>query len=950
LKNLAAAPEGEAWQAEPVPGEELDGRFLLTGLLGRGGFGAVFKAYDKKLGRDVAVKAVRTGARGALRQERLQLEAEAAARLSHPNIVTLFDLGSCEHGPYLVLELLRGESLGARLERGPLPPAEALRVATEVARGLAHAHARGVIHRDLKPLNVFLCEDGAVKLLDFGLAHAFGHRLASGGTPAYMPPEQRSGAPEDERTDVFALGVMLHEMLSGAPPFDPEASPRHVRPAPRLEVEGLPALGEFVARMVALDPLARPRDGAEALEALVAIAPATGGAAAPSGTVPAVRARRRRRVDRRVLVAAAAGVAVASAAYVVGRVLVPARPGASTGPIVAVADVANVPRDPELDAISGLLLTAIEQSPRLRVLPRTRLVDLSDREGGRPPARIDEHQGRRAARRARADVLVLTRVVRLDDVYVVEVRGVDPASDERRFSFTDQEPGKGNLLKLLDRAGERVRLALGEPPATIKERAIAAEAVTASLDAWRRYQDGMACFERRSFAGSFKECLEHFQSAVAIDPGFALAHLQTSFLHFLQGSPRALQKGSLARALEHEDRLPPSARLRMLGMSAFLDGRDLDAKRLLVQAADAAPDDKYAWWYAAEVPYHRDELAEALPLLRRVHELDPTWTAVVRHLAIALWASGGTDDLAALAAALEARGDAPESLLALCTAAPWLSPGLAVDACERARAAGGGEEADRLLAIALLAQGDRAALGVHLSRMAERSRPPSFDWYMSLWLRAQEGRWPEVVRAVAEAGDPDDSWQHATFAEMLAGTGDADRTRRTALRILELDRALVTNVAVYLAYQGDLARAAEFAPYLPPGSPRVKAYEAMVRWRRGDLAAAIDLLSDVAAVAPLSADPPIPPPLYLLGEALSDAGRDAEAVEALRRFGAMPMTYPSWFKPRARYHLARCLERMGDVQGARAEIRELLALWARASPEQPLLGEARALGARLGVR
>ena len=137
----------------------------------------MYEARDRELGRTVAFKAVRAGTRAATREERLLREAEAAARLSHPNIVTLYDVGRSEHGPYLVLELLRGRRRsrsGSRADRSPLR--EALRIALEVAKGVAHAHAQGVVHRDLTPANVFLCDDGQVKVLDFGMAHAFGRR------------------------------------------------------------------------------------------------------------------------------------------------------------------------------------------------------------------------------------------------------------------------------------------------------------------------------------------------------------------------------------------------------------------------------------------------------------------------------------------------------------------------------------------------------------------------------------------------------------------------------------------------------------------------------------------------------------------------------------------------------------------------------------------------------
>jgi hypothetical protein len=239
------------------------GRFQLGGTLGRGGFGVVFEALDRTLGRTVAFKAVRKVGDLQENAEMLLREAEAAAQLSHPNIVVLHDVGQCEHGPYLVMEFLRGRTLADRLADGAMPIEETLHVAREVAKGVAHAHARGVVHRDLKPGNVFLFDDGQVKVLDFGLARIFGRPKLEGGTDAYMAPEQRRGEPEDERTDVYALGVMLHEMLGGE------------RPAPGATVfppavGALPGVSGLLSRMLALDPAARPRSGTDALAELEA--------------------------------------------------------------------------------------------------------------------------------------------------------------------------------------------------------------------------------------------------------------------------------------------------------------------------------------------------------------------------------------------------------------------------------------------------------------------------------------------------------------------------------------------------------------------------------------------------------------------------------------------------------------------------------------------------------
>ena len=212
------------------------GPYEILASLGAGGMGEVYRARDPRLDRSVAVK-VLTSSRGATPEEleRFQREARAIARVSHPNICTVYDVGQEEGVPFLVMELLEGETLAERLWRGPIPIDAALAIATQIAEALDEAHRKDVVHRDLKPSNVMLTA-GGVKLLDFGLAKLRDgeyediaqkatkslHLTDQGtvlGTLPYMAPEQVEGRPADARTDTFALGVVLYEMTTGRAPF-----------------------------------------------------------------------------------------------------------------------------------------------------------------------------------------------------------------------------------------------------------------------------------------------------------------------------------------------------------------------------------------------------------------------------------------------------------------------------------------------------------------------------------------------------------------------------------------------------------------------------------------------------------------------------------------------------------------------------------------------------------
>ena len=205
------------------------GHYRIIALLGRGGMADVYRAEDERLGREVALKAVPPEfARDPERIERFEREVRAAARLSHPNIVTVFEFGHGEGQHFYTMDLMAGGDLKARIRTHPegMAPEEARRVASAVAQALDYAHRRGFVHRDVKPENILFDEDGRPQLTDFGIARAMesGTRMtATGmsiGSPHYMSPEQAQGLEVDGRSDLYSLGVVLYEMLTGRLPFE----------------------------------------------------------------------------------------------------------------------------------------------------------------------------------------------------------------------------------------------------------------------------------------------------------------------------------------------------------------------------------------------------------------------------------------------------------------------------------------------------------------------------------------------------------------------------------------------------------------------------------------------------------------------------------------------------------------------------------------------------------
>jgi len=363
------------------------GPYEIVALIGAGGMGEVYRARDTRLGRDVAIKVLPAAvAADPERLRRFEREARSTAALSHPNVLAIHDVGLHEGMPYLVEELLEGESLAERLVRGSLPVSEAVRVGVEIARGLAAAHGKEIVHRDLKPGNVFLTAGGTVKLLDFGLAKLVARAASPAtiaqattaaestelgvllGTASYMAPEQARGQAVDQRADVLAFGVVLYEMLAGRRPFQGATTTETLAAILRDEPAQLPGdvpapLAAVVATCLAKEPGQRYQRGSELRAALEAVQAGTAPAPGPRRAV--ARPARRWLLGVAALAVVAAVLVVLDAGGVRGRFA--ARPWAPARAVrLAVMPFANLAGDPEQEYLGdGLTQELIAQLGRL---------------------------------------------------------------------------------------------------------------------------------------------------------------------------------------------------------------------------------------------------------------------------------------------------------------------------------------------------------------------------------------------------------------------------------------------------------------------------------------------------------------------------------------------------------------------------------------------------------
>ena len=648
------------------------GHYDVVSRLGSGGMGVVYLARDRRLDRRVAIKVLPDGRVADERaRTRFRREAQALSRLNHPNIATIYDFDQHDGRDFLVMEYIEGQSL-RDVGVDPLPPAEVVRLGTQLAEALAAAHSAGVVHLDLKPGNLMRTPDGRLKVLDFGIARLHAVDSAEGtthtlvadgdtgtaanaaGSPPYMAPEQVAAGPVDGRTDIYAAGATLYELVTGrrlfteprgaalydsilrAKPDPPSGFNRDVDP----ELEGT------LLKALEKSPFKRQQDAKELLADLQRCA-----------TTSAAQAQRPHRWRRREIALTAAAVLVVIATT--GYALWPTPTGAkfNAREFVLIGDLDNRTDDPLLPRMvhEGLTM-ALQQSQFVNLVSQERVAETMRRMQRPPGSPLDEAAALDFARREAIPAFISGSVSRSGDTTQITVKVLEAGGGGLLFAESAEYRQPNELFATVDDLARRVRRNLGESLDKIAIRSQPLASVTTnSPDALRQYTKAV---EARAM-GRFEEVEAPLLAALQLDAGFAMAHLKLGdfYADVTGDDAKAAREIDLAHKLSA--RLPDREKF-FIASQYFSFHADYERCRDSLKALTALyPDDTEFRVELASAYYALEQLKEGIEELGHVTRIDPRGARAAGNLVLFLTRDNQPD--AALAAFERARARGVDS-------------------------------------------------------------------------------------------------------------------------------------------------------------------------------------------------------------------------------------------------------------------------------------------------
>jgi tetratricopeptide (TPR) repeat protein len=521
------------------------GRYEIIEELGAGGMGKVYRAHDTKLNEEVALKLIKPEIAVDKRTvERFHNEIRNARKISHSNVCRTHDLGEAGKILYLTMEYIRGEDLKSLLHRTKaLAVGSAVSVGRQIAAGLAEAHKQGIVHRDLKPGNIMIDKEGQAKIMDFGIARSLQGGGITGegaiiGTPEYMSPEQVEGKPADARADIYALGIILFEMVTGHVPFEGETpfaiANKHKSeppPVPKKLVPQLPeGLNKLILRCLEKDKAKRYQTAEELIVELDAV-----GQALPATERALALARSKTRISREItvklrphklLITAAALVVVAAIAVII-RVL-PGRkaaPPPSDNPSLAILYFENIPGDPSLDkwktGLSELLITKLSQSKFIRVIDANTIYGILMRLKLADAKKYTNDDLVKVANQAGANYTLCGSLMKAGDKIIMNLRLQKPRTPDVIRPLEVECQNDAEIFKRIDDVATRIKSDLNITKEQIGadiDRNIG-EISTPNAEAWAYYVEA----RRYQFRDEAGKAIPLLQKALSLDPEFFMA-------------------------------------------------------------------------------------------------------------------------------------------------------------------------------------------------------------------------------------------------------------------------------------------------------------------------------------------------------------------------------------------------------------------------------------------
>ncbi len=635
-------------------GEIFAGRYEIIEQLGAGGMGRVYRARDLHLDEDVAIKLIKrewAADREAL--ERFRNEIKLARKITHKNVCRVHDLH--EEGPllYLTMEYIRGEDLKSLIRRTKaLATGTAVSYAHQIAEGLSEAHKLGIIHRDLKPGNIMIDKEGHAKVMDFGIARMREQRGATGdgvavGTPEYMSPEQAEGRPADVRSDLYALGAILYEMVTGQPPFRGETALAVVHkqvheaaPDPRTTNPQVPAaLKQLILRCLQKSPDQRAQTAEEFLMGLAPIEGRLPGTeSVGSEHRPAARRGPAARLSlKKHILPSLAGLALV-AAILLFRPISHKKPQVAMPKIensIAFISFENLTGDPLYDSLTeaapNLFITKFE-AMGFHVATWERLRDLVRQSGARQDQPFDAETGFLVCQREGIGALAVGKITKAGEVFATDIKVLDSETRRSLASATAQGEGAQSiLLSQIDELSVRVARGLGWDSAQMDAVTPVADITTRSLEAYGHYLEGREAFGRFSF----DEARALYLKAVEIDPEFSMAQLGVATCDFNLGK-LAGAVAAMKRAWALGGKASPREKLHLQAWYERLVNNDPDSRaRILKEITAIYPKDKEAHFWLGMHMYGYVKNADlAQREFQALLELDPVDKRALNMMAL----------------------------------------------------------------------------------------------------------------------------------------------------------------------------------------------------------------------------------------------------------------------------------------------------------------------------